>query len=340
MSVISINNLKKYFKVLKRREGLKGAFFDLFSRDFVQIKAVDGITFEISEGEIVGFLGPNGAGKSTTIKMMTGVLEPSEGNINIIGFVPYKNREEYVRNIGVVLGQRTQLWWELPVIESFKLQKEIYNITDRDFKKNLSLFESLIDLTILYNKPVRNLSLGQRMLCDIVSSFLHNPKVIFLDEPTIGLDVTVKNRIRQVIQYLNENNKTTIILTTHDISDVEFLCKRIILIDKGKIIYDGPIESFKKIFGAFRTIKINILDSTLAFYDMFKHKIITQFPLAKSIQFDRDDAGWIFVTINESEVPVSEVLTFIMTLYSVHDVRIEEINTEKVIAGVYEGKLK
>ena len=243
--IITLKNVSKEFKVLNRHEGLKGSVKDLFSRDYKIVKAVNDISMEIMPGEICGYLGPNGAGKSTTIKMMTGVLEPTSGEIVVNGRVPYKDRTENAQNIGVVFGQRSQLWWSLPLIESFKLLKDIYQIEDKQYKDMMELYESLVDIKSLYTKPVRQMSLGQRTLSDILAAFLHNPGVVFLDEPTIGLDVSMKSKIRDLIKALNQEKNTTVILTTHDIKDVEELCDRIILIDKGKILYDGNINSFR-----------------------------------------------------------------------------------------------
>src|SRR6202142_2299863 len=221
MSLIHIQNLNKHFKVLNRREGMGGAFQDLFSGNYRIVKAVDGISYDIEVGEIVGYIGPNGAGKSTTIKMMTGILKPTSGTLLVNGDVAYENCQKIALRIGVVFGQRSQLWWDLPVIESFKILKEIYRVPDATYKRNIGIFNDLVDLEALYRKPVRPLSLGQRMLCDIAAAFLHNPAIVFLDEPTIGLDISIKAKIRNVITQLNAEQNTTILLTTHDISDIE-----------------------------------------------------------------------------------------------------------------------
>ncbi|MFZ5988108.1 MAG: ABC transporter ATP-binding protein [Bacillota bacterium] len=336
MSIIEINNLSKHFKVLNRHEGLKGAIRDLFSKDYKIVKAVDDISMQINLGETVGFVGPNGAGKSTTIKMMTGVLEPTGGHININGYVPYKSRKKYVQNIGVVFGQRTQLWWELPVIESFKILKEIYRIDQKVYDENMTTFNDLVNLKDLYLTPVRFLSLGQRMLCDIAASFLHNPKVIFLDEPTIGLDVSIKSKIRTVIKGLNEQRKTTILLTTHDISDIEALCKRIIIIDKGHIIYDGNIQMITKMFGAYRTLKIDVSETA----ENIEEKINKAFTWKSTVPVEKHEDGWISITINQDEVPLLSVLNFVMSEYQVKDIKVEEIETESIIRKIYEGELK
>ena len=258
MNLIHVKNLSKHFKILNRREGLGGAFRDLFSGDYRTVEAVAGISFDIDAGEIVGYIGPNGAGKSTTIKMMTGILKPTGGLIEINGLVPYENRIRQAQVMGVVFGQRTQLWWDLPVIESFKILKEIYKVDQKTFDEHMGMFNELVNLKELYSQQVRTLSLGQRMLCDITASFLHNPQIVFLDEPTIGLDISVKAKMRSIIKELNQTRNTTIILTTHDLGDVEALCNRIIIIDKGKILYDGDIKKVNALFGAYRTLKLQI----------------------------------------------------------------------------------
>ena len=250
--IIELKNITKEFKILNRREGLGGSIKDLFSRNYNIVKAVDNISLTIEKSEIVGYLGSNGAGKSTTIKMMTGVLKPTSGTIVVNGNIPYKNRTQNAQNIGVVFGQRSQLWWALPMIESFKILKDIYQISNEDYKKQMDLYESLVDIKSLYSKPVREMSLGQRTLCDILAAFLHNPNVIFLDEPTIGLDVYIKAKIRDLIKELNIRQNTTVILTTHDIGDVDALCKRIIIIDKGAMLYDNSAENLKKFFNLCR----------------------------------------------------------------------------------------
>ena len=251
-----IKDISKEFKVLNRHEGLRGSIHDLFSKDYKIVRAVDHISMSVKQGEIVGYLGPNGAGKSTTIKMMTGVLEPSSGEILVNGRVPYKDRSKNCQEIGVVFGQRSQLWWSLPLIESFKILKDIYQISDTDYKQIMEFYSTLVDLEPLLHKPVRQMSLGQRTLSDILAAFLHNPKVVFLDEPTIGLDVSMKSKIRTLIQALNQEKNTTVILTTHDMGDVDALCQRIVIIDKGKMLYDNDINHLRSFFGAYRTLKI------------------------------------------------------------------------------------
>jgi len=306
--VIVMKNVCKEFKVLNRHEGLKGSIQDLFSRDYKKVKAVDDVSFSVEKGEIVGYLGPNGAGKSTTIKMMTGVLEPTSGEINVGGLVPYKERTRNSENIGVVFGQRSQLWWNLPLIESFKLLRDIYMVPEKDYQDMIALYKSLVDIEPLLNKPVRQMSLGQRTLSDILAAFLHNPEIVYLDEPTIGLDVSMKAKIRELIKGLNEVKKTTVILTTHDMGDVDALCRRIIIIDSGKKIYDNDIEHLKNYFGSYRTLKLRLEDGT-----------------------------WDERIIDEKKTNVMQVIQETEKEHKIKDIQLEEISTEEVIRKIYEG---
>ena len=339
MSLIHIDNLSKHFKILNRREGLSGAFRDLFSGDYRIVEAVAGISFDIEAGEIVGYIGPNGAGKSTTIKMMTGILKPTDGMILINGHVPYTNRIKQAQIMGVVFGQRSQLWWDLPVIESFKILKEIYKVDQKTFDQHMGLFNELVGLKALYSQQVRTLSLGQRMLCDITASFMHNPQVVFLDEPTIGLDISVKAKIRSVIQELNRERKTTIILTTHDLGDVEALCQRIIIIDKGRILFDGEAKQVHTLFGAYRTLKLQIDDFSDGTLQSLQDKLAEQFGADNGIAVATTEESWTDVTIDQARTPLSDVLNFVMTKFSVFDVRIVEISMENVVRKVYDGAL-
>ena len=306
-NAIVMKNVVKEFKVLNRHEGLKGSIRDLFSRDYKTVTAVDNISVKIKAGEIVGYLGPNGAGKSTTIKMMSGVLEPTRGEILVNGVVPYKNRTRNAENIGVVFGQRSQLWWSLPLIESFKLLKEIYMIPTADYDRMLELYRELADIESLLHKPVRQMSLGQRTLSDILAAFLHNPKIVFLDEPTIGLDVSMKAKIRELIKGLNKEKNTTVILTTHDMGDVDALCQRIIIIDHGSMIYDNDIEHLKHYFGSYRTLHLNMVDG-----------------------------GWQDIIVDESKTDVMSVISEYQEKGGIKDIRLEDISTEEVIKKIYE----
>ncbi len=331
-NAIVMNGIVKEFKVLNRREGLKGSFMDLFSRDYRTVTAVDHISIKIPRGEIVGYLGPNGAGKSTTIKMMTGVLEPTAGEILVNGVVPYKNRTRNSQDIGVVFGQRSQLWWALPLIESLKILKDIYQIPDEQYREMLSFYDSITDMESLLHKPVRQMSLGQRTLSDILAAFLHNPKIVFLDEPTIGLDVAMKARIRELIRLLNEKKHTTVILTTHDMGDVDALCKRIVIIDKGKMLYDNDMQHLKSFFGSYRTLKLRIAGDSVEQHEMIK----TIFPdLETGI-----DEGWISILIDEEKTSVMKVLNTLQQSMKIRDMQIEEISTEDVIRKIYEGGVR
>lgn len=339
-SIIEIKEVTKTFRVLQRHEGFKGTFRDLFSRDYKEITAVDHVSMSVEAGEIVGYLGPNGAGKSTTIKMMTGILEPSSGSILVNGKVPYRNRAQNAQNIGVVFGQRSQLWWALPVIESFKILKDMYAIPDAVYKYNMERYEELVGIRELYSKPVRQMSLGQRTLCDILASFLHNPPVVFLDEPTIGLDVSMKSKIRDLILALNHERNTTVILTTHDMGDVEALCRRIMIIDKGQVIYDDSIQQLKQFFGAYRTLRILPSSEDAASESKlpgYKEALCHLLPDAAHTEFVTDE-GWISILVPEDEIPLMKVLSNLQTLIPVRDVRIEEITTESVIRKIYEGE--
>lgn len=330
-NMIQMSNVCKEFKVLNRREGLKGSMQDLFSRDYRIVRAVDNISMNIAKGEIVGYLGPNGAGKSTTIKMMTGVLEPTSGEILVNGNIPYKNRTKNAQEIGVVFGQRSQLWWALPLLESFNILKDIYQIEDAQYKDMLDLYASLTDMEELLHKPVRQMSLGQRTLSDILAAFLHNPKIVFLDEPTIGLDVSMKNKIRLLIHELNRQKHTTVILTTHDMGDVDALCKRIVIIDKGKLLYDNDIEHLKGFFGAYRTLKVRT-DGQMDELTKAIGKEVEGFGCQVS-----SEEGWISVLVNEDKVKVMQVLDELRNHHEIRDMKLEEISTEEVIRKIYEG---
>ena len=328
-NIIEIKNITKEFRVPDRREGLKGSIKDLFSRRYHTVKAVDDISMEIKQGEIVGYLGPNGAGKSTTIKMMTGVLEPSSGEITVNGCVPYKNRTKNAQNIGVVFGQRSQLWWALPLIESFKLLKDIYMIPDEQYDEMMALYGSLVDIEPLLHKPVRQMSLGQRTLSDILAAFLHDPKIVFLDEPTIGLDVSMKAKIRTLIAELNRRKNTTVILTTHDMGDVDALCERIVIIDHGKMLYDNDIEHLKKFFGAYRTLKLRVRGDM----QQEAQRIAEELPRCSV----KTDDNWISVLVNEDEQKVVSVLSQLQNSHDIRDMQLEEISSEEVIKRIYEG---
>ena len=246
--IIQAQNLIKTFRVVKRRSGLAGTLANLIAPQHHLVTAVDRANFSLEEGELVGYLGPNGAGKSTTIKMLTGLLVPSSGELQVDGFVPWKQRARYVSRIGAVFGQRTTLWWDLPVIESFELLRPMYRVPADRFRRSLDDFICLLEMEDFLNTPVRALSLGQRMRADLCAALLHEPRLVFLDEPTIGLDVVAKERIRQFIQYVNRERGVTVLLTTHDLSDVERLCERVMILDHGRVLYDGRLALLNQRF--------------------------------------------------------------------------------------------
>jgi ABC-2 type transport system ATP-binding protein len=339
MRGIEIRDVTKHYRVLKRREGLAGSIRDLFSRDYRIVKAVDGISLSIEPGELVGFIGPNGAGKSTTIKMLSGVLEPSSGSIEVEGYVPYRQRRRYVQRIGIVFGQRTQLWWDLAVIESFKLLKEVYGIDDAAFARNLGIFDEIAGLKELYATPVRSLSLGQRMLCDIAASFIHDPGTIFLDEPTIGLDVEIRAKVRAIIKELNRVKGATVLLSSHDVGDIESLARRIVLIDKGKILYDGPTDRFNGIFGRFRTLRLDVHGLSEEGIARLKSRTLERAGAGKGIVFGEVSAGWLGLGFNQDEIALLDLLNPILADFAVKDIKVEEIEMEEVIRRVYEGAL-
>lgn len=309
--MIEVKNVKKYYKIAKQEKGLLSSVKQLFHRKCEIKKAVDDISFSIKKGEIVGFIGPNGAGKSTTIKMLSGILYPDEGSIKINGFTPYKQRKEYVKNIGVVFGQKTQLNWDLPLIESFELLKYIYKIPQEKYEKNLEKFIELLDMQDFINQPVRQLSLGQRMRGDIVAALLHSPEIVFFDEPTIGLDVVAKEKIREFIRYINEKEHTTMIFTTHDMQDIEKVCNRLIIIDKGKKIYDGSVSEIKNQYAGSKSVEVLLEDGTKQTH-----------------------------TFDVNDTPMSEVMEKLFSEYSVKDISVCEPEIDSIIRDIYEGGIK
>ena len=298
------------------------------SKRFGEFKAVDDVSFSIPTGQIVGLLGPNGAGKSTTIKMMSGILTPTSGSVLIDGEDITKHRQEVVRNIGVVFGQRTQLNWDLRLGETFELLKHIYRIEQTDYDKTLDVMNDILGIKELIDKPVRQMSLGQRTLSDILAAFLHDPKIVFLDEPTIGLDVSMKAKIRTLINALNKEKNTTVILTTHDMGDVDALCRRIVIIDKGKMLYDNDIEHLKSFFGSYRTLKIRV-DGDLKKQSEVIQKEVPDFAVSA-------DDEWISVLVDEDKKKVVDVLSQLQSSYSIKDMKLEEISSEDVIRKIYE----
>ncbi|MBU1089095.1 ABC transporter ATP-binding protein [Patescibacteria group bacterium] len=252
--VIELKKLSKNFRIHKREQGLIGSVKALFKREYKTIEAVKKVSFDIEEGELVGFIGPNGAGKTTTLKMLSGLLYPSSGNCQVLGFRPVERKYEFLKQISLVMGQKNQLWWDLPAIETFVLNKEIYEVSDEDYKEILNELAEMLDVKEVMHQQVRKMSLGQRMKCELIASLIHKPKVLFLDEPTIGLDVVMQKKVREFILEYNRKYKATVILTSHYMDDVKEICKRIIIIDKGVIVFDGSIEKLIKKYANYKVL--------------------------------------------------------------------------------------
>lgn len=329
--MIHVSNLKKEFKKVNKEPGLKGSFKALFKPDYEIVKAVDDISFDVPKGEILGFIGPNGAGKSTVIKMLTGILTPTSGECIINGQNPNKNRKKYVREIGVVFGQRTQLWWDLPLRETYGVLKEIYEVEDNEYKKRMAFLNEVLELDEFITSPVRTLSLGQRMRADIAASMLHNPKVLFLDEPTIGLDVVVKDNIRKAIEKINAEEQTTVILTTHDLADIELLSKRIVMIDKGKNVFDGKIADLKSKYGQMR--EINFETSNANATELLSYK--EHFGFADDDIAVEREGNSLKVRFNSETVPVSDMLSYTLDKVSVNDINVKDADIEEIIRRLY-----
>ncbi len=322
MPIITVQRLSKNFKVHKRRKGFWGSLGSAVSREHEVIKAVEDVNFTLERGELVGYIGANGAGKSTTIKMLTGILVPTSGHIDVMGLTPYLRRKENARRIGVVFGQRTQLWWDLPVIDSFELLKHIYEIPENLYKRNLEFFCELLQLHPLLSTPVRKLSLGGRMRCDLTAALLHNPEILYLDEPTIGLDVVAKEQVRQFLKQINAERQVTVILTTHDLNDVEQVCERLIIIDSGKIIYDGGIEALKKRYGKTRML---IVDLAQAYPDI----------QLESVNLSRREDNRIWLEFDRDTLPASEVIAQLAARYEIQDLTISEPEIEEIVRRIY-----
>lgn len=289
------------------------------------------MNFEIEEGEVVGYIGSNGAGKSTTIKMMTGILTPTSGKVEVNGIIPYENRTENAMNIGVVFGQRTQLWWDLPLSETFSLLRDIYSVSSEDFKERMKFFNEVLEIDEFMLRPVRTLSLGQRMRADLAASLIHNPKILYLDEPTIGLDVVVKEKVRNAIKQINKKYNTTVILTTHDLEDIEELCDRIIIIDKGVKIYDGSLSEIKEKYGYMTNVSILIKKNELE----DKININSYFNLDNNDLNLSDEDGKINITFNKNKISQMEIIQYFMENYILQDFSVKETSIDDIIKKIY-----
>jgi ABC-2 type transport system ATP-binding protein len=329
MDAIRVSHLHKEFTVQQNREGLSGALRDLFNRQYKKVVAVNNISFSIPQGEICGYIGENGAGKSTTIKMLTGILVPSSGEIEVNGFVPYKQRELFVREIGVVFGQRSQLWWDIGVIESFRLLRKVYRVPEREFKQRLDELVERLQLSELLTRPVRKLSLGQRMRCELTAALLHNPKILFLDEPTIGLDILVKSEIREFLLQVNQRYGTTILLTTHDLQDIEALCSRVIMLDDGNIIYDGSLAALKRDWGRGKELQIQFAHACSL--DSLQH-LTADLAITWSLVNEFTAKAWI----PAEKADLSDVFTRLLGLSQIRDLRVLEPNTDEIVKEIYQ----
>lgn len=319
--MIQLTNISKTFKVAKREAGLKAATRALFHKEYTYIKALQDVSFTIGDGEMVGYIGPNGAGKSSTIKIMSGVLTPDSGECIINGRVPWQERTDHVREIGVVFGQRSQLWWDVPVIDSFELLRDIYKVEPEAYRKTLSDLTELLNIGEIIKTPARQLSLGQRMRCEIAASLLHDPKILFLDEPTIGLDAVSKIAVRDFIRQINREYKTTVILTTHDMQDIEALTERILLIGKGRILLDGSLAELKSRNSTHKTLTVDYSGRKL--------------PLCESMTVTKDLDGHAQIVIDTAAISVSQAISHISSQVDVKDISVTGESIDEMVVSLY-----
>lgn len=321
---VKVLNLKKYYQVHQKEPGLWGSVKSLFHRKYYNTRAVDGISFNIEEGELVGFIGPNGAGKTTTLKCLSGLLYPTSGEVKVLGFTPHERKNQFLSQISLVMGQKNQLWWDLPPIDSFTFCKEIYGISDSEYKRVLDELTTLLEVKELLNVQVKKLSLGQRMKMELIAALIHSPKILFLDEPTIGLDVVMQKKIRDFIKEYNQKYKATIILTSHYMEDVKQLAKRVIIIDLGRILFDGRLDSIISKFSTNKTIKIK-------FEKDVSKKSLEKFGDVEFVDGDR-------ATLIIKRQDASEITSQLLKEYSVEDLTIEESSIEEIIREVFSQK--
>ncbi|OGG02739.1 ABC transporter [Candidatus Gottesmanbacteria bacterium RBG_16_37_8] len=324
METIALKGLKKYFRVFKRREGLIRTFASLFKRKYSDVKAVDDISFTIKEGELVGFIGPNGAGKTTTLKCLSGLLYPSSGNVDVLGFKPFERKNQFLKSISLVMGQKNQLWWDLPAVESFRLNKEIYELDETTYQKNLNELMELLEVGTQVNQPVRSLSLGQRMKMELIAALIHHPKVLFLDEPTIGLDIVMQKKMRDFLGKYNQKYQATILLTSHYMADVKELCRRVIIINNGKLIYDGNLDKLSQKYSHHKII-------TAHFDNSFDRQKLSKLGEIKSIDENK-------VILHIKKVDTRQAAVTLLEKFKVRDLNIEEPELEDVISIIFEGK--
>ncbi len=326
MEFIEVNNVSKKFRINQRASGIPGMIANMFVPKYEYRQAVKDISFSIKEGEMTGFIGPNGAGKSTTIKMLSGILCPDSGEIKVGGYSPYRDRKNYVGNIGVVFGQKSQLQWDLPVLDSFELLKAIYRIPEKMYRDNLERFTEMLDMAGFLQQPVRQLSLGQRMRADIVAALLHSPSIVFFDEPTIGVDVVGKETIRQFIRELNEKDNITMIFTTHDMQDIEKVCDRLIIIDEGTKVYDGELAGIREQFGTTRQLDVEFVQE--CYVEPIEHVEI--------LELDQRKKRFVF---ENRDVKIDELMNELLAKYSIRDINISEPEIESLIRKIYNGEV-
>lgn len=327
MALIEARDVSKKFKIYRRGDGIKGYLKSFISREYEEVHAVENLDLEIEAGEMVGYIGANGAGKSTTVKMLTGILEPSSGEIEVDGIDPHEHRKRNAMNIGVVFGQKTQLWWDLPVRESFRLLREIYEVDKSDYKERIDEFDEVLQLKDFWDQPVRKLSLGQKMRCELAAAFLHHPKIVYLDEPTIGLDVAVKERIRDFIKKMNSREEITVMLTTHDIGDIEDLCKRIVVLDEGRKIYDGELD-----------VLVNRFTS---------RRLLLELREGKELKLEREGIlevekvdGKFEIVFDREKLSASDLMRELLEQYDILDFQIREPDIESVVKKIYNEGLR
>lgn len=319
--MITLTQINKTFKVAKRNAGFKEAAKALFHKEYSCIHALQSISFQIERGEMIGYIGPNGAGKSSTIKVMSGILTPDSGSCQIDGLVPWKDRKAHARQIGVVFGQRSQLWWDVPIIDSFELIRDIYSVPQPVYKRNLDELVTLLELEQIIRTPARQLSLGQRMRCEVAASLLHNPKILFLDEPTIGLDAVSKIAVRDFIKRINHEHKTTVILTTHDMSDIEALTQRIILIGKGQILMDGTLDELKRHSSPYRTLNLT-----------YRSGVFTEIPGIKLLEHHN---GRAVFKVDTQALSVSQAIQQLSAKADIQDISVGEPSIDDTVVSLY-----
>ena len=327
MSQIEVRNLSKTYKRKIQESGFSGTMRTLFAPKHEEVHAVSNIDFSIEKGEMVGYVGPNGSGKSTTIKMLTGILHPSDGTVIVNGNIPTKNRAKNNEKIGVVFGQRSLLWWDVPVIESFKLIKVLYNIPTSRYNENLEMLTDVLGLKDLLGVPERQLSLGQKMRCNMAAVFLHDPEIVFLDEPTIGLDVAVKADIRTLIKQINKERKTTFIVTSHDFQDIEAVCQRIIIINHGSVVIDSPINEMRSVFGTKKTLRFEF-ENKIEETSKFEHKGIIEMSSNENI---------LEIVYETAKTSAPALIEHVSSASEIRDISIHEATIESIISDILRG---